>query len=86
MKGEAITIKGERTKNKLPHRIPITPMIRKVLDDLPTTGRFVVTGRDVGLGGHSKAKLAVAPAIEPWAFHDLRRTFASGLARLGVPI
>ena len=51
MKGEAITIKGERTKNKLPHRIPITPMIRKVLDDLPTTGRFVVTGRDVGLGG-----------------------------------
>ena len=89
MNGEAITIKGERTKNKRPHRIPITPMIRKVLDERPAKNRFVVTGEDRGLGGHSKAKKMIdqhAPDLAHWTLHDLRRTFASGLARLGVPI
>jgi integrase len=26
------------------------------------------------------------PTIEPWTFHDIRRTAASGLARLGMPV
>jgi integrase len=32
----------------------------------------------------SGAKQKVAPAIRPWTLHDLRRSFASGLQRLGV--
>ncbi|MBB4215537.1 integrase [Rhizobium sp. BK212] len=32
--------------------------------------------------GQSPAKVE----IEPWTFHDLRRTAASGMARLGVPV
>jgi integrase len=32
----------------------------------------------------SGAKEKVAPAIRPWTLHDLRRSFASGLQRLGV--
>jgi integrase len=79
-----------KTKNRKTHNIPITPAIRAVLDSLPQTGKYVVTGADAGLGGHTKAKAKVAakvaPAIEHWTFHDLRRTMATGLAKLGVPL
>ena len=59
---------------------------------------FTTTG-DTVLGGLSRAKarldarmLALArhtspkAAIEPWVIHDLRRTAASGMARLGVSL
>jgi integrase len=86
VKDDCIVIRGERTKNGVSHTVPITPAIRRVLDALPRTGKFVLTGTNTGMGGHTKAKAKVAPAIEPWTYHDLRRTFASGLARLGTPI
>ena len=56
----------------------------RVLDTLPKTGRFVLNGTDRPFGDHSGAKAKVAPAIRPWTLHDLRRSFASGLQRLGV--
>ena len=36
----AIELPSERTKNGLPHSIPITPMIRRVLDALPSHGQI----------------------------------------------
>jgi integrase len=81
---DTIELPGNRTKNGLPHTIAITPMIRGVLDTLPKTGRFVLNGTDRPFGDHSGAKAKVAPAIRPWTLHDLRRSFASGLQRLGV--
>jgi len=81
---DAIELQGERTKNGLPHTIPITSMIRRVLDGLPGTGKFVLNGTDRPFGDHSGAKEMVTPAIRPWTLHDLRRSFASGLQRLGV--
>jgi len=81
---DAIELPGARTKNGLPHTIPITPMIRQVLDALPTIGKFVLNGTDRPFGDHSGAKGRVTPAIRPWTLHDLRRSFASGLQRLGV--
>jgi integrase len=84
IKAEVIELPGERTKNGLPHTIPITPMVKRVLKSLPSTGRFVLNGTDRPFGDHSGAKERVAPAIRPWTLHDLRRSFASGLQRLGV--
>jgi integrase len=84
IKVEAIELSGERTKNGLPHTIPLTPMIRNVLDTLPTTGKFVLNGTDRPFGDHSGAKEKIAPAIRSWTLHDLRRSFASGLQRLGI--
>jgi integrase len=84
IKPEAIELPGNRTKNGLPHTIPITPMIRQVFDSLPSTGKFLLNGTDRPFGDHSGAKLKIAPAIQPWTLHDLRRSFASGLQRLGV--
>jgi integrase len=84
IKAEAIELPGERTKNGLPHTIPLTPMIRGLLEALPRTGKFVINGRDQPFGDHSGAKEKITPAIRSWTLHDLRRSFASGLQRLGV--
>jgi integrase len=84
IKDDVIELPGERTKNGLPHTIPITPMIRRVLGSLPSVGKFLLNGSDRPFGDHSGAKEKIAPAIRPWTLHDLRRSFASGLQRLGV--
>ena len=44
----------------------------------------MLNGADRPFGDHSGAKANVTPAIRPWTLHDLRRSFASGLQRLGV--
>jgi integrase len=59
-------------------------MVCQVFETLPRTGRFVLNGTDRPFGDHSGAKEKIAPAIRPWTLHDLRRSFASGLQRLGV--
>jgi integrase len=85
----AINIPGERTKNGLAHSVPITPAIRRVLDALPESGDFIITGNGAGLGGHSQAKRKLdekVTDVEPWVFHDLRRTLATGCAKLGIPV
>jgi integrase len=84
IKAEAIELPGERTKNGFPHTIPLTPLMRRVLEGLPCTGKFVLNGQDRPFGDHSGAKEKITPAIRPWTLHDLRRSFASGLQRLGV--
>ncbi len=91
VEGTEIVLPGRgidrKTKNRKAHRVPITPMIRRVLDDLPHTGTYVVTGSDAGLGGHTKARAKIeTPKLDDWTFHDLRRSFSSGLARLKVPL
>jgi hypothetical protein len=60
-------------------------MIRRVLDTLHRCGKFVLNGTDRPFGTIA-AKEKVMPAIRPWALHDLRRSFASGLQRLGLAI
>jgi integrase len=82
---DAMELPGERTKNGGPHSIFLTPLMRTVLDSCPATGRYVLNGTDRPMGDHSSAKEKVAPAIRLWTLHDLRRSFASGLQRLGVP-
>ena len=86
VRADTIALPSERTKNGIEHTIPITAMMREVLDALPKTGEFVITGTDKTLA-HAHARNRIkTPSIAPWVFHDLRRTFVSGLARLGVSI
>jgi integrase len=69
------------TKNGEPHTVPITPVIRRVLDTLPKPGIFALTGNGKGLGGHTKARAAIVmPDLDHWTYHDLRRSFANQLA------
>jgi integrase len=83
------TISGTRTKNHKEHVLPITPMVRKILDSIERIDGvdLVFVGRTghTAISGFSKFKraldAAMGPGVPPWRLHDLRRTAASGMAR-----
>lgn len=83
------SIPAERSKNGHRHEAPLSPPARDLLRALPrfigsdfvftTTGRSPVSGF-----GRLKRRLDQALALRGWRVHDLRRTVASGMARIGV--
>jgi integrase len=94
------TIPATRTKNGIPHLVPLSQPARKllhaVLSDRPAGVQganprakpaLVFPGeRGTPFSGWSKAKSALdtASGVSGWWLHDLRRTLATGLQRLGV--
>ena len=74
----AITLPSWLTKNGREHTFPIGTTTRDLLAAVPfgTLPNFA----------RHKAQLDKASGVSGWVLHDLRRTFASGLAALGVPI
>lgn len=83
-------IPKERSKNGKSHSVPLTHAARLILEALPrflhsdfvftTTGITPVSGL-----GKIKDKIAKSINKKDWTIHDLRRTAASGMARLKVP-
>jgi integrase len=104
----AIELPGQRTKNGLPHVIPLAPQAMTLLQSIPrkeiTTGGktalspyvFTETGKTHATGYSNAvervhklvAKAREAAGIEEpmpeWRLHDVRRSVASGMARIGV--
>jgi len=86
------TLPPARTKNNQPHEVPLSKAALAVLQNVPriASSPFVLTtnGGASPASGYSKNKRrldALLPAdMPPWRLHDLRRTAASGLARLGI--
>jgi integrase len=85
------TLPPERVKNRKPHEVPLSEAALAILKGLPRIdgSSFVFTFSGTSPAtGFSKAKLkfdALLPAGMPaWRLHDMRRTVASGLARLGT--
>ncbi|SFT10995.1 Integrase [Methylobacterium sp. yr668] len=79
---------GERTKNSLPHDVPLS---RPALDILakvqPISGRAYLFGDGAGaFSGFSKAKAALdkRSGVTDWRLHDLRRTVSTGMNERGV--
>jgi integrase len=79
-----------RTKNNRAHEVPLNDAAVAILTALPRIGdRFVLTttGRTAATGySVHKRKLdtLLPPDMPEWRLHDLRRTAASGMARLGI--
>lgn len=92
-----IHFEGVRTKGGKPHDIPLSAPARAIIDGLPrmvgcdfvfsTTGKSAVSGwsRAKRLLDLKIGDMRGAP-IPPWRFHDLRRSVATGLEKLKVPI
>jgi integrase len=85
----AITLRGERTKNRRPFVIPLNPAALEILEaQQRRSDRDFVFGR--GRGGYSgwsasKADLDRRLPIASWVVHDLRRTISTIMhERLGV--
>ncbi len=92
------TLPRSRTKTDREHKLPLSRLALGILDDVTPRGAsvFTTTGRGP-LKGWSKAKrkldqLMIAELhkldpqaiLPPWRLHDLRRTAATGLAKLGA--
>src|SRR5262245_17745697 len=90
-----IRLKGQRTKSAEPHAIPLSRPALAIIETLPRMAGselvFTTTGKTC-VSGFSKAKEAIDAAIKiksgralpEWRIHDLRRSAATGLQRLGV--
>jgi integrase len=85
--GATWTIPGERTKNARAHVVPLSPLVRELIAAVGTDGDLVfTTNGTTPVSGWWKIKnrLDAAMQIPKWRLHDLRRTFVTGLAELGI--
>jgi integrase len=90
------TIPGSRTKNGRSFSLALPPLALEIVDGVPKTSDVFIfsTNAKTAVSGFSKAKKQLDLAMSEiagkdtaaWRLHDLRRTFASGLARLGVQL
>ena len=87
--GGQIELKGARTKNGEPHIIPLSAPARALLDSLKRKGDWVfsLTGkRPLAAWSGAKEELDTLSGVKDWRVHDLRRTFATNLQKLGVAL
>jgi integrase len=86
IQGDYIVLAGERTKTAEPHRIFVTPLMRSIIDAQSRCGAYVL-GNGKPMSANCYAKDCIDVTLnEPWRFHDLRRSFATGLQRIDVPV
>lgn len=91
------TIPGERAKNGATHLVPLSPAAVSIVKELLATEKSekLLPARgnwDASPSGFSKAMRRIREELEAelghaaahWTLHDLRRTMATGLQRLGV--
>jgi integrase len=95
--GSIWRIRADRTKNGLPHDVPLSrPAVAILRDRAKRERRDLVFGIGDGpFQGWSNAKSALDSRVltrlrkkkaqlAPWRLHDIRRTVATGLADIGV--
>jgi integrase len=80
------TIPRSRMKNATAHVVPMCEAVRAILPPAIGPGLVFPGHRGTPFAGWSKAKgaLDTASGVTGWRIHDLRRTVATGLQRLGV--
>ena len=83
------TLPAARSKTGRPHVLPIMPMMRAILDQVPrrASGDFLFGERGAagfGAWNHGKRALDARSGATDWVVHDLRRTAATRMAELGV--
>ena len=92
--GDTITFPDGATKNGREHTLPLGPEAQALLASMPRIDRspYVfpalrqISAATTTFNGWSKAKAAFdrGCGVTGWTLHDLRRTFATNMQRLGV--
>jgi len=80
----------ERTKSQRLNEVPLSDLALEIVSSVPRVNDgLLFTTRTGGkpISGFSKAKRQTdeISGVREWRIHDLRRTAATGMARLGVP-
>jgi integrase len=86
------TLRAEDTKSDRAHLVPLSKPALEILRKLPRLGEYAfTTDGETPIGSYSKGKArldqfiaASGAALEPWRLHDLRRSAATHMVRLGV--
>jgi integrase len=91
IEGDLWTLPSERVKNARVHVVPLARQVVEIIDSQPPVEKdYVFTGskrKRIGSFTRYKDQIdAIMKPDSPWVFHDLRRTCASGMSRLGVSV
>lgn len=82
-------IPAERSKNGKPHNVPLSPLAMSILETIPRFAGsdlvFTTTGHSP-ISGITKMvqRIQTASQTSDWRLHDLRRTAASEMAKMGI--
>ena len=88
--GATWTLPASRAKNNVVHIVPLSMQAQAIIAAQPRSNAsplvFPGRGGDRPFNGHALAKAALdkASGVTNWTLHDLRRTCATGLQKLGV--
>jgi integrase len=85
------TLPRERVKNDRRHEVPLSAQSIAIIKQVPRiSDRFVFSldgEKPINGFGKNRDRInALLPGMPPWTIHDLRRSAASGMARLGVTL
>lgn len=88
------TLSAADTKAKRAHLVPLPPSAMEILNSMPQVSDYVFSTTASGpIRGFAKSKRLLDKWLdskgmglsEPWRFHDLRRSAATHMVRLGIP-
>ncbi len=87
---QAFEVPASHYKTDRPQVVPLSAPALAIVEALPqTSGDFLLstTAGKVPVSGFSKAKARIdkLSKVEGWTLHDLRRSAATHMARLGIP-
>jgi integrase len=77
-----IELPGIRTKNRLPHIVPLSDAAIAILESVDGDGKFMFAKRNNWQ--IDKDRLDKKCGVADWVLHDLRRTGSTGLGDLGI--
>ena len=86
---DAIVLPGTRTKNRLDHLVPLSPLAQEIVTGVTRRPGYphvfgVRKGKPFSGWSKSKAELDEQAGVDGWTIHDIRRS-ASTLERIGIP-
>jgi integrase len=80
------TIPADRAKNGKAHIVPLSPAVITLLEAIPgRKGRLFPKGTGIVSRAAKRIRAGMGEVPE-WRWHDIRRTVATGMQRLGVPL
>jgi len=86
--GDALVLPAERMKGKQAHVVPLSTQAATIIAAQPKIDDFVLGGwRWAGSSHHVKRALdAHMGDVPKWVTHDIRRSVASGMAKIGIAV